>query len=436
MKICYPPFAALLALTCYGQVPAKQNTVVVISLDGFPAYALEDPQLPVPTLRRLIHEGAWAQRMTPVNPTVTWPNHTSMVTGVLPAKHGLFYNGSAVRTGGNIPVKVDPEIAKTEMVHATTVYDIANRAGLTTAQVDWVAINRAPTITWEFPEVPSVSGAIEKEMVAQGILAQEEVAQFKKLNIQRRDQIWTEAASYILREHHPNLLLFHLLTLDSTHHAYGPRNAAALGAIAFLDGCVARILETIQQSGAQDRTTVFVVSDHGFKAVDKTIRPAAVLQAAGLIDKVSVIPEGGTAMLYFDRANRAALQSQVAKVFEGVEGIERIAGPKEYAALGFPDPASNEQMSDLVLIAKAGYAFAGGTTGPAFSPGTHITGSHGYVATDPEMDAIFIASGRGIRKGAVLDRVPNLDIAPTVAGLLGLTWPDTPGKAISAILSQ
>src|SRR5438874_10297596 len=79
------------------RIPANQRTLIVISLDGFPAYALDDPKLPVPTLRRLIREGSSARRMTPINPTVTWPNHTGMVTGVHATTHGLLVNGSLIR---------------------------------------------------------------------------------------------------------------------------------------------------------------------------------------------------------------------------------------------------------------------------------------------------------------------------------------------------
>src|SRR5664280_824010 len=61
------------------QTPPEPRMVIVISLDGFPAYALDDAKLPVPTLRRLIRQGVTA-RMTTINPTVTWPNHTTLVT--------------------------------------------------------------------------------------------------------------------------------------------------------------------------------------------------------------------------------------------------------------------------------------------------------------------------------------------------------------------
>src|SRR5690242_6068826 len=65
----------------------KHKTIVVISLDGFPAYALDYPCLPIPTLRMLARDGVAAASMQPVNPTVTWPNHTALVTGVDASKH-------------------------------------------------------------------------------------------------------------------------------------------------------------------------------------------------------------------------------------------------------------------------------------------------------------------------------------------------------------
>src|SRR6185312_10143444 len=74
--------AAIAFTVSAATIPAKRRMVVVISLDGFPAYTLQDPKLPVPTLRRLAERGSSAKRMSPINPTVTWPNHTAMVTGV------------------------------------------------------------------------------------------------------------------------------------------------------------------------------------------------------------------------------------------------------------------------------------------------------------------------------------------------------------------
>ncbi len=411
------------------QTAAQERMVVVISLDGFPAYALDDPKLPIPALRRLIREGARA-RMTTVNPTVTWPNHTSMVTGVRADEHGLLANGTIVQTGGWPPVKVEPMIEKEKMVHVPTVYDAAFKAGLTTAQVDWVAITRARTITWAFNEWASPDGPVEQEMIRKGFVSASDIENFTKSNILFRDQIWTKAAAYLIREHKPNLLLVHFLSLDSTHHQYGPGTLAATAAIAFLDSCVSQVSDAIRTSGMGDRATVIVVSDHGFKKFTKQVRPTVALAAAGLEKSVYVLAEGGSAYVYFDRTQSAQLSPKVLKLLDVVEGIDKFIGPTGFDALGLPQPNREPQMYQLLLTAKDGYSFSGAAGGPVTSEVLQQAGSHGYLASDPEMDAIFIASGYGVRPGTQLDRIANIDVASTIAALLGVALPGARGKPI------
>ena len=426
-------------LTAGAALPPSQRMVVLITLDGFPAYALDDPKLPVPTLRELSRHGAYARRMGTVNPTVTWPNHTTLVTGVLPSEHGLLYNGTAVRTGSWPPVKIDYSIEKERMVHAPTVYDLAHRAGLKTAQVDWVAINHAPAIDWEFPELASGNDPLVKEMIAKGILSAADAEDFRRANIVWRDEIWCRAAEFLIREHKPNLLLLHFLTLDSTHHRYGPNSLASQDAMGFLDSLVARVIAAIHAAGLQDRTTVLIASDHGFKQVHKEIRPLVALRAAGLDKSVFVLSEGGSAMVYLDKNHGGELANQVRSMFTGMEGIERVAGPDEFPALGLPDPAKDSQAPDLVLYAKTDYAFSNpraGDTGPAIVTTGQTIGAHGYLASDPDMDAIFIASGYGIHAGSSVEKIQNLDVAPTIAKLLNVRLPDARGKSLDWMLTQ
>jgi predicted AlkP superfamily pyrophosphatase or phosphodiesterase len=415
--------------SAFAQVPARQRMVVVISLDGFPAYALDDPKLPIPTLRQLIRDGV-STRMTTVNPTVTWPNHTAMVTGVRSDEHGLLANGTIVHTGGWPPVKVESMIDKEKMVHVPTVYDAAFQAGLTTAQVDWVAINHAPSITWPFNEWASADGPVEQEMMSKGVVSAADLDRFTKSNILFRDQIWTKAAVYLIREHKPNLLLVHFLSLDSTHHQYGPGSLAATGAIAFLDSCVARITEAIHAAGMADRTTVMIVSDHGFKKFTKQVRPTVALKAAGLADSVYVLAEGGSAYVYFDSTQTARLAPRVVKALDGIEGVDKIIGPTGFEALGLPRQDRDPQMYQLLLTAKDGYSFSDAVGGPVTAEVPQQAGSHGYPASDPEMDAIFIASGYGVRAGAHLDRIANIDVASSIAKLLGVALPGAKGKSI------
>ncbi|MBI3470184.1 MAG: alkaline phosphatase family protein [Candidatus Solibacter usitatus] len=410
--------------------------VVLISLDGFPAFALNDPTVPLPTLRRLMKEGASARAMEPVNPTVTWPNHTSMVTGVEPATHGVIYNGLPVRGGDGQPVRVEPWRDKSELVLAPTLYDLAHAAGLTTAEVDWVAITNAKTIHWSFFEVPRPDGVIEKEMIAAGLATADEIAGFAKLPITLRDEIWTQAALHILRRHRPRLLLFHLLNNDSVHHRYGPGNLAANTSLALLDARVDRVLQTLRETGLADRTAVFVVSDHGFKEARTIVRPNVLLKEAHLDTGAWVISEGGTAMLYATReATRTAILAGVKKLFATVRGIERIIEPEEFAAYVYPAWTPGGRMADRVLVARSGYGFDGSSQGPV-ETGVPASGHHGYLSSDPDMQAIFIAAGAGIRSGARLDKVRAIDVAPTLAALLGLRMDHVSGRPLSEILLE
>lgn len=408
------------------QAQPPRGKVVVISLDGFPAYALDDPKLPVPTLRRLMRNGVHAT-MTTINPTVTWPNHTAMVTGVPADQHGLLANGTITRTGTWPPIKVEPFLEKTRMVHAPTVYDAAHRGGLTTAQVDWVAIENAPTISWAFREWPSADGPLEKEMIAKGAITAADLEGFTKANILYRDQIWTKAAEYLILNHKPDLLLFHLLTLDSEHHTYGPNTLAGRTAMAFVDACVEKIVNAVQAAGLADRTTFLVVSDHGFKAYKSQIRANIALQQAGLDTKAYVLPEGGTAYVY---VSEDALIPRVRAALTGVEGIDRIFGATEFPALGLPVPEKDPQFGQLLLSAKEGYSFSGATGGPVTAAAPQTGGSHGYLASDPDMNAIFIASGYRVRAQGRLGEVSNLAIAPTIAQLLGVKLPSAQGRPV------
>jgi predicted AlkP superfamily pyrophosphatase or phosphodiesterase len=424
------------------------NHVIIITLDGFGGWALDDPHLPLPTLRKLAAQGAVAKGMRPVNPTVTWPNHTSIVTGVTPAKHGVLFNGTLIRETGVAP-RIEPWIDKKEMVKVETLYDAAHARGLTTAQVDWVAIYNAPTITWEFRERPPAGGggAIAAEMVKAGLVSQADVDAFSGQNIIFRDDVWTKAANHILKQHRPNLLLFHLLTLDSIQHRYGPRTPAAMATMALLDAQVASIVRTLEETGLAKTTTLFILSDHGFKAVKRQILPNAALLRAGLLEATDgkiaktqayVVPEGGSALVYITVPDASGeILARTRQALAGIEGIDKIIEPAEYSKYGLPLPSENPQMGALFLTTKEGYSFAGAAGAQVVidAPDGSL-GTHGYVSSDPDLQSLFIASGRGIKAGVTLETVENVDIAPTAARLLGLELRGMDGKVLTQILGS
>jgi len=421
----------------------KDRTVVVISLDGFPAYALDDPKLPIPTLRKLAKQGVVAASMMPVNPTVTWPNHTAIVTGVPPAEHQVLFNGLLIRPENGAKPVIEMWRDKDQMVHSPTIYDVAYAAGLTTAQVDWVAIYKPKTITWQFPEIPDPSGAIEGELMDAGVVTAEQLRAYEDSSQAWQDEIWTAAAEDIIEKHRPNLLLFHLLTLDNTNHAYGPMTPGSFTAMALLDANVKRIVEALDRSGLTKNTTLMIVSDHGFRSYKNKIHPNVLLREKGLVTGTAdqakgeawVVPEGGTAMVYVTNPDRKSqLVRDLRRNLSAIEGVDQIYGTEDFANLGLPLPAASDQAPDLFLTAKPDYMFSGESDGELVSRVPEV-GTHGYINSDPKMQAIFIASGVGVPKGVRLDSISNLDVAPTIAALLGLEMKNVKGHAIQQIVN-
>jgi predicted AlkP superfamily pyrophosphatase or phosphodiesterase len=419
----------------------KHKTIVVISLDGFPAYALDDPRLPIPTLRMLAREGVVAASMQPVNPTVTWPNHTALVTGVDPSKHHVLFNGLLTRPDGGGRPSIEPWRDKDLMVHAPTVYDVAFQNGFTTAQVDWVAIYHSKTITWQFPELPDPNGMIEREMIADGTVTAEQLRTFEDSSQAWQDEIWTAAAAKILEEKKPNLLLLHLLTLDDTNHEYAPMSPASFTAMAFLDAKVKQILDVLQRTGQSRHAMLFIVSDHGFRAYKHKIHPNVLLRKNGLLREEPAqakgdawaLSEGGMAAVYITNPDRKAeLSPKLRRILTGVEGIDHVYGVEDFPKLGLPVPTASDQAPDLVLAASPDYMFSNESDGD-FVTVASAGGTHGYINTDPKMQAIFIAWGAGIPKGVRLNSISNLDVAPTVAALLGLEMKQAQGHAIPEI---
>jgi arylsulfatase A-like enzyme len=204
------------------------------------------------------------------------------------------------------------------------------------------------------------------------------------------------------------------------------------------------VIEAVEKSPNRDRTTVLVVSDHGFRGAEKAIRPNAVLRGLGLVTGQSpdltcaawAVTAGGTAGLYVtEPARREELLPRIGAALAATEGVERVMTPDEFASLGWPRPEESDQVGDLVLVAKDGYEFSREDTGEAVVPvdPTH-RGHHGVLASDPRMDALFIAWGAEVRPGVRLEAARTLDVAPTIAEWLGVQLAGMEGRSIAGEL--
>ena len=432
----------------------RAKRVIVISLDGLDARYLnrrDEYGLRLPTLRRLMAGGATARGVTSVYPSVTYPAHTTIVTGALPAKHGILGNESFE----------PPEVPQTgelqwfaRAIAIDTLWAAAARQKLKTAMVSWpVSVGAGD---YSFPEILSLKGKLADTLQLikandrpDGLveeLEQRDPQLYSNANADETDDLRTRFAEYIIAEKKPDLILIHLFDLDHFEHLYGPFTPESFAMLEKVDGYVERILAAASRAGTMDETAVFIVSDHGFKHISKQAHPSVLLAQAGLIKlkeekdaqgksraiitdwrAAPYVTSGSCSIILRDPKDVEALR-KVRAIFKPLagkkgSGIFRVIEADEVRRLGANPRAA------LMLDAEEGYTFGRNLTGDFITVSERL-GQHGYLPTRPDYKASLIAYGAGITRRGSLGDVRMIDIAPTVARLLNLSLRDAEGKAL------
>ena len=248
----------------------------------------------------------------------------------------------------------------------------------------------------------------------------------------------------LIEKHQPNLLMLHLIETDHVQHRVGPRTDDAYWAVAYADERIRELLDAVERSGRKEQTTLFICSDHGFYPVTKEIRPNVLLKQLKLLetkdDKVTTKvaigrPEGGSCAIYIhDDSRRAELTAQLKQEFAKLEGVDAVYAPDQFADIGQPTLTQDPRAADLWLSCQGGYAFADSPAGDKLVvPKESQTGTHGYRPDQPALYATCIISGAGVKAGTNLGLVRNLDIAPTIARVLGVDLPNVDGRPLPGI---
>lgn len=427
--------------------------VVIISIDGFPAWYLWDERIPLPTIRKLANNGVYATAMIPSNPTLTWVNHTSMLTGAHPSEHGLLFNGKLIRGEPGDPLRVDNRRDRDEMIKLPTVYDIAFEAGLITADSGWPATQNAGTLTYTLPgavdNIALMTPILRSDLAAKGLFDPDLDSFWGHQDYPqvRRDYIWKETATHLVRQYQPHLLLYHILNADATQHLYGEGSVPGHLSLVLSDKYVKEVLLALEDAGIRDRTTIFLVSDHGFMNIDYTLKPNVLLRKNGLLEideqgtitraRVQVVPAGGAAAVFaLEPDTRNHDIEEAKKIFTNASGIARIITPDAYERFGLPVPEDSDQVPDFYLEAEPHHSFSATAHGDTYyMEQDRRTGTHGFFHDRPEMETLFVASGYGIRSGVRLETVDNRVVAPTVACLLGLPMPTATVSALLEVLT-
>ncbi|HUQ29034.1 MAG TPA: ectonucleotide pyrophosphatase/phosphodiesterase [Usitatibacter sp.] len=417
------------AAGAWAQSPGRH--VALISVDGLrPVDVLGAGGCEKPaTIAELARSGVHAEGVIGVLPTVTYPSHATLVTGAYPAKHGVPNNDRA-RDGASWHYDRSD-------IRIPTLWDAARAKKLSVAIVTWPSSYGAD-VDYLIPE--DLSNARD---VAARVKAGSTPGLFDSLESQGGkaisllpfgdaeagiplDDMTGAFAQEVIRRHKPNLLLVHFLDLDHREHTDGIGSPGACASLQRLDHHVAGIRSAYKDAGILDQATFFVVSDHGFAPLHTAINVRELLKQSGMEDAVDVRLAGGSAAVYLKDAGSIAAQVR-SRVEARFRGIVRWVAPEEAGQMGgFPGAA-------LVLCAAPGYAFTSSATLPLLVRSQRYRGTHGHCPDEPMMKATFVAAGAGIRPLGVIPLIRMVDIAPTIASLLGIELPNAEGIAILGI---
>ncbi|MGE0640827.1 MAG: alkaline phosphatase family protein [Thermoanaerobaculia bacterium] len=415
-----------------GEAPREPARVVLLSIDGLRPSSYMHPDelgLAVPNLRRLVREGAFASGVEGVLPTVTYPSHTTMITGVPPAVHGIFGNTLVDPTG----LSNDAWYWYASSVRVPTLVSAVRARGGTVGAVLW-PVTVGLDADWLVPEFWRTGSMhpsdleLLRALSTPGLVEGVEQARGAALGIPVTDADRTDLALAILRDHCPELLLVHLAGVDHEEHLYGPEAPESRAAIEEADRNLGRLLAALDGSGLAASTLLVVVSDHGFGTATKLVRPNALLAENGLLEvddkgkitswKAWFLSHGGSASLHLadpdDTATLAKVRALLAaKLGEPQPAIRAILERPEIAALG------GDPRAALFVDAADGWFLSRTPTG-GWAGEPHDRGYHGYDPRRPMMHASLLVRSPGLSVHGDLGVVAMTRIAPTVARFLGV----------------
>ena len=389
----FPGIAAVIAVTLAAAscapsrtAPEQPPAVVLVSIDGFRSEYLD--RYDAPHLRALAARGVRARWMTPSFPVSTFPNHYTLVTGLVPSHHGIVGNRMRDPSGARFSYTDSLAVGDSRWWGGEPAWVTAEKQGVRSASFFWPGSEA---------EIGGRRPGTWKRYVEEVPLA---------------DRVDTVLA-WLLRPDslRPRFVTLYFSTVDHAGHDFGPHSAETRAAVLATDSAIGRLVGGLQAAGAAGRVNVVVVSDHGIAEtrmdrvviLEDLLDPATVdLVESGAIIGVNPL-DGDTGRVV--RALRASPRLNVYRA-DSVPGRWRFTGnPRIPAVVGVPDE---------------GWLLLRRRTFDAERARRTVGGAHGYEPSDTSMHALFVAAGPAFRSGQVVAPFGNIHVYELLCAVLGL----------------
>lgn len=435
---------------------AKTKHLVVISVDALNAMDYDD-LVKLPHFKSILDRGSYAKEAVSVYPSLTYPSHTSIVTGTYPAKHGIYTNEVS-----------EPGVMEqrwhwyTKEIKVPTVYSIAKKSNMKVGMVFW-PVSAGADVDYNLPEIWTVGNMGNQVLLTlqNGTIPFiiESELRFGSIRDGSKqpmlDNYITASMSQLIRSQKPNLVLAHLSELDHVRHKSGFMSTEAKEALKRMDDRIGQVEQAVKDAGIYDETTFIILGDHGFLDADYRIHLNAAFRKEGLIE----VDTSGNITNWKAYANYCDGSVQVHVKDPGdIETINKVGTLlnklKGDPASGIEAVYSKEQAAqkgvsgDFVFMAEAkqGYFFMNEWMGDMIvkidksniieDDTNSYLATHGYDPLKPGYSTFFMAAGKGIKKGVVIPSINIVDEGPTMAALLGLEMPDVDGKVLNEIIEK
>ena len=392
----------------------------MISLDAV-AKPDADRLLSLPALSAIADEGVFCDNVKTVYPTLTYPIHTSLLTGCYPETHGVGHNQPLQQ---DIPKNMRAWYWDVGDVQVKTLHQAAKEKGMDVASILWPVSGKNRAVRRNFPEVVPLPGenAVLKIMRYASpvwILRMELLYGKTRKSIYQPDL--DDYAALLCEKLYesrrpPDMLTVHLVDCDAMRHHHGVDSPEAHAAMERLDRRVGRVVEAMKKAGLWEETLFCAVSDHGQQDAPKGILLDAELKAACGARAQSL---GMGAYIFGSDLEKAR------KVLEENReswGIARIYTEKDLRSLHAPQDVhlAVDALPEHCFIDKPGETF----------------GEHGFSLGCPQARTLLWLRGPGVKRGFRLPEADLVDIAPTLAKALGLNLPEAEGKTLDSAFEQ
>lgn len=429
--------------------------LLVVSLD---AVSSKDLTLlkTLPNFSKFLSQGALIERVHSISPTLTYPAHTTIVTGNYPIHHGIINNTLLEPSHSNPNWYWYAKAIKTP-----TLFDLAHEKGLTTCSILW-PVTGCSQITYNLPEIfPTKKWHHQLIMSSLAGSLNYQLEILKKFGHLRQgtkqpylDDFVMAATKYTLLKYKPDLICVHLTDVDTHRHYTGYSSESSIQALYRHDKRLGEIIETLKEAHLYDSTHLVLLGDHDQLPVHSFIRLNQYLLEKGFIrcnkkgrilsyDAIAKSCDGSSYIYLKDKHN-LELMKQIQSLLNDLQSlppypIEKCLSGEEARSMGADD------LCAFMLEAKEGYYFIDDLSGELIEPvhsenvgimPHHVHSAHGYLTSKADYTTFFMASGPLIKPNFILPEGELVNHAPLLAYLLGLEFKNIDGHMEWKLLNE